>query len=154
MTREGEDHGGMPQPMELERFQSLAERYGADLNRWPDGEREAAHACCAAHAAASARILAGEAELDAWLDADQAVTPSARLRDQILASAPKPRRVPRIAGIDFGYWLSGAGLAAAAAAGLAIGLASPNVAKVRQAEALSLGVVEPATEAGVERPSS
>jgi hypothetical protein len=154
MTQDGEDHGGMLQPMDLERFQSLAERYGADLRRWPDGEREAAHACCAAHAAASARILAAEAELDAWLDADQAVAPSVRLRELILASAPKPRRVPRIAGIDFGYWLSGAGLAAAAAAGLAIGLASPNVAKVRQAEALSLGAVEPATEAGVERPSS
>jgi hypothetical protein len=154
MTQEDEDHGGMLQPMDLERFQSLAERYGADLRRWPDGEREAAHACCAAHAAASARILAAEAELDAWLDADQAAAPGARLRELILASAPKPRRVPRIAGIDFGYWLSGAGLAAAAAAGLAIGLASPNVAKVRQAEALSLGVVEPATEAGVERPSS
>jgi hypothetical protein len=154
MAQEGEDHGGMLQPMDLERFQSLAERYGADLRRWPDGEREAAHACCAAHAAASARILAAEADLDAWLDADQAAAPSARLRELILASAPKPRRVPRIAGIDFGYGLSGAGLAAAAAAGLAIGLASPNVAKVRQAEALSLGVVEPATEAGVERPSS
>lgn len=65
--------------------------------------------------------LASEAELNAMLDAWRVPPPSAELIAAIVATAPQPRAASRWAG-----WLAplgvGAGLAAACAAGLMVGV--------------------------------
>jgi hypothetical protein len=69
-------------------------------------------------------VLAEAAALDAALDAWRPPAATADLREKVLATAPKPRMAPRWAGL----WLSGAGLAAACAAGLIVGIAGSSAA--------------------------
>lgn len=118
--------------MDLERFEHLADAYGADLRRWPEAEREAARRLMAADPRAG-RIL-GEADvLDAFLDAAPRPAPSYVLRERVIAGA---------AGAHLGQkrrlwgpfaWMSGAGWAAAACAGVAFGmvLTSQMTAEIR-----------------------
>ena len=103
--------------MDMMRFEALAEAYGADLRRWPTAERIAAEALMAAEPQGARAVLAAAEHLDDWLAASPAPTPSFALRDAIAAAAPKARR-QRAA---IGYWLSGAGFATAAVAGMLVG---------------------------------
>ena len=48
--------------MSLERFEDLAEIYGGDIARWPEGEREAARALLSAEAARLGPVLAAAAQ--------------------------------------------------------------------------------------------
>jgi hypothetical protein len=119
--------------MDIERFETLALAYGGDVARWPATERDAAEAFSRASPEAARKLLADAALVDATLQAWRTGPPSAALRDRILATAPKPR-APRRLGRDFGrrrglaFWLSGAGFAAAALAGLVVGVAASSQA--------------------------
>lgn len=112
-------------PMPLERFEALAEAYGAVVARWPDAEREAA--LSRALERAFAAVLTRAAALDATLDAWTVAAPAAELSHGIVASAPAPGRS---LGTRARLWWSGIGLAAAltgAAAGVAgVAMAAPG----------------------------
>lgn len=106
--------------MTRERFQELAEAYGADIARWPSDVRDAAALFAAAEPAIARRALAGEAGLDELLDALPRPRATAALYDRIVADAPAARRRRWFS------WLGpaglGAALAGAAAAGLLVGV--------------------------------
>lgn len=106
--------------MILERFQALSEAYGGDIGRWPEAERGAARALAQASRQALA-LLADAQGLDHTLAAHALPAPGQALRAAILAGAPQPRRRYALPG-----WFSraglGAGLVAAASAGVIVGL--------------------------------
>ena len=97
----------------LKRFEQIIDAYGGDPRRWPEGERAAAEALLATHAEAQA-MAEEAARLDGWLDQVSETGPSDLLVRRVLKAAPAAPRT-------FG-WASGAGWAAAAAAGLVLGL--------------------------------
>lgn len=102
--------------MTTQRFCALAEAYGGDVNRWPAAEQPAARALLAEEASLTA-VLSEAGAVDELLAASPDPLFSGVLREKLLAGAPKPiRRVASAA-----RWLSGAGLAAACAAGILIG---------------------------------
>ena len=107
--------------MTYERFEYLTDAYGGDLRRWPEGEREAARRLRDLDPRAA--VLLREADgLDALLDAAPRPAPSHVVREQVIASAAgaglrAPRRGPGPLA-----WLSGAGWAAAACAGVVFGV--------------------------------
>jgi len=110
--------------MKVERFQELAEAYGADLRRWPATERAAAETLRLAQPVMSERLLFEAAKTDAVLHTSSTPQVSMALRDRVIASATaaglSPQRVQRIARRL--AWFSGAGWAAAACAGVVFGL--------------------------------
>jgi ferric-dicitrate binding protein FerR (iron transport regulator) len=102
--------------MDGQRFLSIVEAYGAEPRRWPAAEREAAEAFARTDPEA-AGALAEAAALEAVLDASVPPQPSAATRRRILEAAPRRRR----SAMDLGWWISGAGLAAAGVAGVVFG---------------------------------
>ncbi|WP_313001753.1 hypothetical protein [Brevundimonas sp.] len=108
--------------MTYERFDYLADAYGGDLRRWPEAEREAARALVAADPRTAALLREADG-LDALLDAAPRPAPSHALREAVIASAAgaglKARRRGAIGPLA---WLSGAGWAAAACAGVVFGI--------------------------------
>ncbi|HEX3700893.1 MAG TPA: hypothetical protein VHV27_09500 [Phenylobacterium sp.] len=106
--------------MTHERFEALAEAFGGDVSRWTAPERDAAALLMAAEPAFTRRVLARAGSLDAALDAWRPTPASAELAERIVAGAPRERRR------DWRQWLSpaalGAGLAAACAAGVIVGV--------------------------------
>ncbi|OYX31827.1 MAG: hypothetical protein B7Y99_09615 [Caulobacterales bacterium 32-69-10] len=137
--------------MDIERYRSLAEAYGADMSRWPQDQRDPALALHAREPEAAGRILAEAAFLDEALDAWRPPTVSHALRERVLAGAPRPRAAlgGRSLGGRFGLWLSGAGLAAACAAGIVVGMAgsSAAISDVRADEMLAAAASEDASTA-------
>ena len=108
--------------MTYERFETLADAYGGDLRRWPEGEREAARALLEGDPRAA--VLLREADgLDALLDAAPRPAASHALREAVIASAAGAGLKARRRGPGPLAWLSGAGWAAAACAGVVFGLA-------------------------------
>lgn len=107
--------------MTLDRFSILTDAYGADLRRWPEGERAAAEALLACDA--RARLVREEADvLDGLLDAAPRPEVSALMRERVLASASSiSKRVPARHFWSRLAWFAGAGWAAAAFAGVAFG---------------------------------
>jgi hypothetical protein len=106
--------------MDAQRFEALAGAYGADFRRWPEAERQAAQAFAQANRMQSERLLFEARMIDAALEAAGSAAPSMALRDQVIALAPKARP-PRVrAGAWF--WVPGAGVAAACAAGALFGM--------------------------------
>lgn len=108
--------------MAFERFSNLTDAYGADLRRWPEGERAGAEALLAVDA--RARLLRDEADaLDSLLDTVARPVVSAALRDKVVASAGQAGLKTRAAWRFWSRlaWISGAGWAAAAFAGVAFG---------------------------------
>jgi hypothetical protein len=103
--------------MDMTRFETLAAAYGGDLRRWPVEARAAAEALLESQPQAARAVLAEADALDALLHQSPTPAVSHTLREAILAAAPKPRRQ----GVGFGFWLSGAGLAAATVSGVIIG---------------------------------
>ena len=111
--------------MTAERFHALIAAYGADARRWPEAERAAAEAFAAACPGIARTALEKAGAIDALLHASPVRSPSAMLRDRVIASAAdaglKARREGR-------RWLDrlglafGAGWAAAACAGIAAGV--------------------------------
>lgn len=97
--------------MNIDRFKTILEAYGADPDHWPEAERDAASAFLRANSAAQAARDAA-AELDAMMaPAAIAATPSEILTARLLRAVPQPE--------FFGDWKH---VAAAAALALVVGL--------------------------------
>jgi hypothetical protein len=103
--------------MDATRFEALAAAYGADLRRWPETERDAARAFADTRADNASRLLDEARALDVLLDEVPAAIPSARLREAVIATAPRERR----ARARRWFLAPGAGLAAACAIGIVAG---------------------------------
>ena len=107
--------------MTYERFETLADAYGGDLRRWPEAEREAGRALLDSDPRAA--VLLGEADgLDALLDAAPRPVASHALREAVIASAAGAGLKAHRRGPGPLAWLSGAGWAAAACAGVVFGI--------------------------------
>lgn len=113
--------------MTRERFEDLAEIYGGDIARWPAAERDAAALLMAAEPEFAKAALAAPADLDAVLDAWAPMAVSHQLREAVIAAAPSAR--PARGGVRGWFWRAGlgAGLAAACAAGLVVGVRLSDV---------------------------
>lgn len=115
----------MDRMMDAERFEALADAYGAEPRRWPATEREAAVAFQRAHRAVAERILFSARMIDAVLDASPSPAVEPVLHDRVVAMAagaglePRPRRSLVKSPLA---WVSGLGWAAACAAGLIVGV--------------------------------
>ncbi len=127
--------------MSLERFEDLAEIYGGEIARWPEGEREAARALVSAHPERLSPVLAAAAQLDRLLDLAPAQSPNAALLGRLITAAPQPVASTR-------RWIAGLGaalgLSAAAFAGVAIGVAT---GRAPQAAAPVVAQAEPVVTA-------
>jgi hypothetical protein len=118
--------------MNAQRFQDLAEAYGADPRRWPEGERAAARAFMDADRHGAERLLFEARQIDLALDAAPRPVVSHALREQVIALAATAGLKPRARFAFRGLaWASGAGWAAACAAGVLVGLnlSQPAVAR-------------------------
>jgi hypothetical protein len=104
--------------MNRERFQTLAEAYGGDVQSWPADDRDPAAVLLASDHAWASAVLGEASRLDGVLALSLAPAPSSVLVGRVIAAASGTRR--RLA------WLLpaglGAGLAAACAAGLLAGV--------------------------------
>ena len=110
--------------MDAQRLEALAQAYGGDLRRWPEGERSAAQGLLSTRPEL-ASTLAVATRLDAALDTSPRPSPSAALRDRVIASAAASGLRARKAGrfwFDRLMLASGAGCAAAVCAGVIVGL--------------------------------
>ena len=105
--------------MSLERFEAMADIYGGEIARWPEGEREAARALLATRPTRLAPVLAAAARLDRLLDMAPAQSASAALVGRLIAAAPERAGAAR-------RWVAGLGaalgLSATALAGVAVGV--------------------------------
>lgn len=107
--------------MTPERFRELSEIYGAQPQRWPAAEREAARVYMRDHPAEAQAALTDAAALDDMLSDYIVAPPAPALRARIVASAPATRgRTWRPTGL----WWQSAGLASL---GLAAALAGALV---------------------------
>jgi hypothetical protein len=123
--------------MTAERFRELLAAYGADIARWPHGERAAARLLEAEDPAALRQARADEAGLDAWLDQHVSLAPDPALARRIVAAAIAPPRrwswrlAPRWLG-GAAWWpgagLTLTGLAGALAGAFAVSVALPQAA--------------------------
>lgn len=124
--------------MTLERFEDLAEIYGGEIARWPEGEREAARALLAAEGPRLTPVLTAAAQLDRLLDLAPAQAPNAALLGRLIAAAPQPAAPAR-------RWIAGLGaalgLSAAAFAGVAVGVVIARPAQVEAPVATAEPVV-------------
>lgn len=73
-----------------ERFAELADAYGGDIGRWPEGRREAARALLAADPQGLGRILQAAAALDRLMDQAPAGSVDAALLGRLIVTAPRP----------------------------------------------------------------
>ena len=126
--------------MNEDRFLNLAAAYGADIDRWPAGERAVAAAFVAANPQVVEACLAAERLLDAALQSYDSRDANPALRARIIAAAPRERRVGAVR-----RWIAaaglGLGLAASAAAGVAAGytLGHPAVTRLLGPSELDAG---------------
>ena len=140
--------------MQLADFMRLVDAYGADPERWPPEQRDAALALTTSDAAADA-VLREARVLDAFLDAAPAQAPSVALRTAVAAAAlsggiRRPAQ-PRSAPVGLmrrrfrARWAAAAALSAACAAGVVTGVA----AATRQVQPARVAVsADPAVDAG------
>jgi hypothetical protein len=103
--------------MDRERFEAMAEAYGGDLDRWPTDAVGPARALLDAEPALAA-VLRDADSLDALLAASPTPTFSGVLRERVIGAAPRLASAWKATT----RWLSGAGLAAACAAGVIMGV--------------------------------
>lgn len=106
--------------MSVARFEALAESYGGEIARWPEGEREAARALLASDPEGLSPILAEASGLDHLLDLAPAQAVDAAMLGRLIAAAPQAPNTAR-------RWFTGLsaalGLSAAAFAGVLAGVA-------------------------------
>ena len=110
--------------MDEARLRDLADIWGADLRRWPDGEAAAARAWSIANPVLAERALFDARQLDAVLDASARPQVSTALRDRVIASATAAGLKARnglSAALKRLFWIGGVGWAAAACAGIVYG---------------------------------
>lgn len=106
--------------MSEERFEALADIYGGEIARWPEGERECARALLAAHPDRLEPVLDAAAHLDRLLDLAPAQAPSAALLGRLIAAAPA---APSATGRWIASLSAALGLSIAAFAGVLVGVA-------------------------------
>ncbi len=130
-------------PMSLERFEALADAFGADLRRWPETDRAAAQGLAEASPSARARLAQADA-LDAVLGLSRVAAPSAELRQRLLAGAPKPNAIraaaagPRSARAKLVRWLSGLGAVGVLTCGAVVGATVVSVSAASHGDADSM----------------
>lgn len=111
--------------MTEERFLALVAAYGADARLWPAAERAAAQAFMAARPDLARPALAEAEAVDALLHASKVASPSAVLRNRVIASAAQAGLRARREGrrwLDRLALALGAGWAVAACAGVVAGV--------------------------------
>lgn len=111
--------------MTPERFRQIIAAYGAEPQRWPDVERNAAQAFVSGNSEAQA-MLEQEASLDRVLGAYRVAPAGSALVGAIVASA-RPRRRLSWTLIGKGLGLAGAGLAGAVAGAFLMMAHAPSV---------------------------
>ena len=109
--------------MNAQRFQDLANAWGADPRRWPEAEQAAARAFMDADPHGAERLLFNARQMDLALDSSPRPAVGHDLRERVIAMAATAGLKPR-ARFAFGRlaWASGAGWAVACAAGILVGL--------------------------------
>lgn len=118
------EHGA--DPMSAERFAELAEAYGGDIGRWPQGERAAARDC--ARSAEAAGMLERAADLDALLDTYVLKVGHDGLDSRILAKFVRRSRMRNWFHFgSAGIGLVGIGIAGALAGSIAIAILAPSL---------------------------
>lgn len=136
--------------MDADRLKALADCYGADPQRWPEGERASALAFIAADRLTADRILFEARQMDAVLDLAPSPVVSHDLRERVIARAAaqglRPRSRARFS-FDPLTWFSGAGVAAACAAGVLVGV---NATSIATADERADAVLYQASLAGVD----
>jgi hypothetical protein len=135
--------------MNRDRFEEVAEIYGADVARWPAQAREDAAVLMAAEPEFAQAALERARHLDAALDAWRPALPSGALADRIAATAPGPR-APWARWVLPTAWAASlaAGLAAACAAGALLGVElSGHVASRIEARQAQTAAVNAQSEA-------
>jgi len=127
----------MSPEMAVGRFEDLAETYGGDIARWPEGEREAARALLAIEAVRLGPVLSAAAQLDRLLDLAPAQSPDAALIGRLISAAPQPAAAGRrwIAGLGAAF-----GLSAAAFAGVVVGVAVERAPRMDAPMAVAVAV--------------
>lgn len=133
--------------MNAERLQQLIAAYGADIRRWPEGEREAGRTLLATGQEDATVEAARDLDHLLWASPQPAV--SMALRDRVLASAAAAGLTPRRVRLwrDRLALTFGAGWAAAACAGVAAGvLLSAHIGADASADA----VLYQAAQAGLD----
>jgi hypothetical protein len=125
--------------MDLNRFETILEAYGAEPAHWPLAERAAALDLAKTQLAAA--MLADARDLDSLLAAERSVSPTAAVRVRVRVAAP---------GAGAGRWRRLAGLAGAAGlvGALLAGAAAGVAVAARQTRAVPAAVAgDPAFEA-------
>lgn len=117
--------------MNIERFKTLVEAYGANPARWPEGERVAA-SLFAEQSAEARGVLQDAAAFDRLLDTAETQPVTRALEDRILATFPERPVRERAAWFAL-RWLPAAAVACSLALGLAVGAALPGLAGVSDA---------------------
>jgi hypothetical protein len=99
----------MTEPLDLDRFRSLAEAYGGDIGRWPASLQNQSR--LTAHAPEAEKILREAGKLDAILSSLRVeASPAPGLAEKIIAAAP---RMHGLARRRLRLWWTCIGLAAA-----------------------------------------
>ena len=129
--------------MDVQRFQDLLDIHGSDFKRWPEAEGMDAKVL-AAKDPTFAAVYEDAIRLDETLDHWTVPAPSPALRAAVAASAAIARKVGWRRGLRF--WISGAGLATAAAVGVICGAAASTAA---MADARDEALVASATSDGL-----
>jgi len=81
--------------MDQDRFEALAEAYGGDMQRWPEGERVHAEAFASAQPEVAETALSAAGALDAVLADAGIEPPSEALYQRILAGGVQARQPQR-----------------------------------------------------------
>ncbi|MDZ4866076.1 MAG: hypothetical protein SGI91_02035 [Alphaproteobacteria bacterium] len=114
--------------MNIQRFKTLVEAYGANPARWPEAERVAA--LLFAEQSAEARDMLQEAAaFDRLLDTAETHPATRTLEDRILATFPERTAKQRAPWFTM-RWIPAAAVACSLALGLAVGAALPGLAGV------------------------
>jgi hypothetical protein len=114
--------------MNIERFRTMVEAYGANPARWPEADRVAA--LLFAEQSAEARAALQEAAaFDSLLDMAETQAATQALEDRILATFVERGAEGRASWFTL-RWIPAAAIACSLALGLAVGAALPGLAGV------------------------
>ena len=118
----------MSQAMNEARFMELLGAYGAELSRWPEGERDSAEALLEVAPHRLKDIWESERSFDHLLSLEKDVSVSIALETAVLAASPdrsrERRRAFSMGKLSLPQWATGGAIAASLALGLAVGYAA------------------------------
>ena len=114
--------------MTPERFLAMLDAYGAELQRWPAAERDAARTLAAEGPLELRERFREAAALDELLEADRVAGPDARLMQRVIDSAAPIKLAARGNAPWWNQWLWPAGFAGAGLAGSVAGAVLVSVA--------------------------